>query len=266
MKRSFLYPIRVYFVQAWLAYHGRYSITSPLTYITAKLGFPFFTMLFFIFLGKFVGFTDPLYIIIGNLFLIPASGGMGAVISSVGDERGWGTLSYVLGSPAPRAAIFLGRTFFYILDGLITSMIGFIIVALIFHIDLLHGKLLLLLVCSIIVAFSSCGAGLIIGSFSLVSRDAWEVYNTFLEVLYILVGVIFPITVLPVFFQKVALFLPFTRGVMAARMVINGSGLSAIASLLIGEAVAGVVYILIGYFWFMWVEKRSLGSGTIDAI
>ena len=105
MIKSLVQLLRLYWAQAWLSYAERFAITTPIGYIASKLGFPFFLMFFFIYMGKFVGFANPLYIVIGNLLLIPASNSMFGVTHAIGDERGWGTLSYVLGSPAPRAPL-----------------------------------------------------------------------------------------------------------------------------------------------------------------
>jgi hypothetical protein len=93
MMRSLLHSVRLYLTQAWLSYNGRLAIASPIVYLASKLGFPFFLMLFFIFMGKFVGFTNPLYIVIGNVLLIPASSSMFGVTNAIGDERSLGTLS-----------------------------------------------------------------------------------------------------------------------------------------------------------------------------
>ena len=74
-------------------------------------------MLLFIFMGKFVGISDPVYIVIGNILLLPSMNGLSGVSMTIGGERQFGTLSYLLGSPAPRGPIFLGRALFHILDG-----------------------------------------------------------------------------------------------------------------------------------------------------
>lgn len=149
--------VRLYFAQAWLSYHGRFAITHPFGYITSKIGFPFFLMIFFIFMGKFVGFNDPLYIVIGNILLIPANNGMAGITLAIGDERQWGTLSYVLGSPAPRGPLFVGRAWFYILDGFVTALVGFVIVAGIFHMDLSQVNLILLMLVALLIAITSSG-------------------------------------------------------------------------------------------------------------
>ena len=258
--------IRLFFAEAWLSYHGRFAITSPFSYMTGKLGWPFFLMLFFVFMGKFVGFADPVYIVIGHMLLIPATSGMGGVTRAIGEEREFGTLSYVLGSPGQRAPIFLGRSFFYIVDGFVTSFIGVALSALIFGISLANVNLWLLLSCAVLISITACGLGFFFGSLSLLTRDAWTILNTFWEALYILVGVNFPVTSLPAFLQPLSYGLPLTRGIMAARLVMNGGGWSAISGLMAGEALLGGIYILIGYGFFLMIEKRSMVSGTLDAM
>jgi ABC-2 type transport system permease protein len=266
MIQSQVHSLRIYLAEAWLSYHGRFAITSPFGYIASKLGFPFFLMLFFIYMGKFVGFTNPLYIVIGNVLLIPAANGLNGVTLAIGDERQWGTLSYVLGSPAPRMPIFMGRAFFYILDGFVTSLLGLAIAALIFHLDLSKINFLMLMLCILLIAITSSGLGFLFGSISLISRDGWMILTTFVSALYILVGVNFPVESLPHVLQPIAYGLPLTRGIMAARLALDGAGWSAISHLVIGEVLVGVIYILAGYLCLHLIEKRSMASGTLDAM
>ena len=261
-----IHSLRVTLAEAWLSYHGRFAITSPFGYVASKLGFPFFLMLFFIYLGKFVGFSNPVYIVIGNALLIPATNGMSGVTLAIGDERHWGTLSLVLGSPAPRAPIFLGRSLFYILDGFVTALIGLAIAAAIFRLNLSLVNFPMLALCVFLIAVTSSGLGFLFGSISLISRDGWMILNTFMSALFILVGVNFPVESLPGILQKVAFGLPLTRGIMAARMALNGAGWEAIRLLVAGEALVGAIYILAGYLFFRFIEKRSMVSGTLDAI
>lgn len=265
MSKSLLHNVRLFFSQAWLSYHTRFAITNPFGYFTAKFGFAFFLMIFFIFMGKFVGFTNPLYIIIGNIILIPANSGICGLTLAIGEERQWGTLSYVIGSPASRALVFIGRATFYIVDGFATALIGLGIVAIIFKLDTSLINLPLLLVCILLVSITSTGLGFVFGSISLINRDSWTIMSTFISALYILVGVNFPVNALPWLLQKVAYLLPLTRGLMAARLILNGADWGAINLLMVGEISIGLIYILLGYLYFLFIEKRSTISGTLDA-
>jgi ABC-2 type transport system permease protein len=266
MIRSVIYSLRLSLSQAWLSYSARFSLISPFGYVAAKLGFPFFLMLFFVFLGKYVGFSNPLYIVFGNILLIPASGSMSGVTYTIGDERTWGTLNYVLGSPAPRMPVFMGRAFFYIIDGFLTALLGLSIVIAIFHVSLSGINFPLLILSMFLLAISSSGLGFLFGSIALISRDGWIILNTFLSALYILVGVNFPVEALPHALQTISFGLPLTRGIMAARLAMQGAGWAQVSNLIAGEILVGFVYILIGYLCFRLIEKRSTVSGTLDAI
>jgi len=266
MIRSMGRLMRLTFVQAWMAYQGYFSLASPFGYITSKLGFPFFLMLFFIYLGKYVGFADPLYIVLGNILLIPSATSMSGVTYAIGDERGWGTLSYILGSPARRGPVFIGRALYYVLDGFLTALLGFLIAALVFHLDVAGIQFGVLLLSMLLLAVTSSGLGFLFGSISLVSRDGWIYLNTFLSLLYILVGVNFPVEALPGVLQKVSWALPLTRGILAARQALTGAGWSEVGSLLLGELLVGAAYALFGYLCFRLIERRSLASGMLDAM
>ena len=122
------------------------------------------------------------------------------------------------------------------------------------------------MICSLLIAVTSSGLGFLFGSISLVTRDGWMILSTFLSFLYILVGVNFPVASLPMILQKLSWGLPLTRGIMAARLVMEGEGWSSISSLITGEVLVGLVYIFIGYFFFLFLEKRSMHSGTLDAM
>ena len=128
--------VRLYFIQAWFSYRSLFAWSTPFNYIASKLGFPFFSMLMFIFMGKFVGITDPVYIVIGNILLLPSINGSYGISMTIGGERQFGAMSYLLGSPAPRAPLFLGRAFFHIIDGFITVLVALPIAILIFHLNL----------------------------------------------------------------------------------------------------------------------------------
>ena len=159
----------------------------------------------------------------------------------------------------------MGRALFYILDGFVTALIGLAIAAGIFQLDLSQVNFPMLMLCILLVSITSSGLGFLFGSISLITRDGWMILNTFISALYILVGVNFPVDALPWLLQKVAYLLPLTRGLMAARLILNGADWESINSLMVGEISVGLVYILLGYLYFLFIEKRSTISGTLDA-
>jgi ABC-2 type transport system permease protein len=255
---------RLYFVQAWYSYRALFAWSTPFNYFAHKFGFPFFAMLLFVFMGQFVGFTNPIYIVLGNILRMPASNGIGGVSMTIGNEKQFGAMSYLLGSPAPRAPLFLGRALFHILDGFATVLLAFPIAIMIFKVDFTASGLFLALFCALLISVTTTGIGFVFGSISLISRDGW-MYTSILSLsYYILAGINFPVTALPVFLQTVSYCLPMTRGILAARMALSGGGWSSISHLIYGEVLVGVVYTVLGFAMFRFLERRSMIAGTLD--
>jgi ABC-2 type transport system permease protein len=258
--------LRIYFASAWYSYRALYAWQTIGPYISGKVAFPIAQMLFFLFLGKLAGTTDPVYIVLGHILLLPAINGVDGVSMTISGERDFRTLPYLIACPAPRGPLFLGRSLVHILDGLLSTIVAFILGVLFFHIDLTHSNLPLTALCILLLSVTSCGIGLVLGSLSLRSREAWTITSMISILLYILSGVNFPVTVLPKFLQAISYSLPLTRGIQAARLAMNGSNMTAIQSLFIGELLIGLIYIVAGYFMFTWFEKLSLVDGQIEAM
>ena len=266
MMRALVRYARLYLIQAWFAYRALFSWSTPFNYFVSKFGFAFFAMVFFVFMGRFVGLNDPLYIVIGNILMIPATNGVSGISLTVGNERQFGALSYLLGSPAPRAPLFLGRGFFHILDNFITVAVALPAAILLFRYDASQANIPLVLLCVLITAFTTSGMGFIMGSISLVNRDGWMITSTLSLALYMLVGVNFPVAALPGWLQTVSYSLPMTRGILAARLALAGAGWNEISGLMLGEVLIGALYVALGYAMFLALERRSLVNGSLDSL
>jgi len=264
MSRAIARGVRLYLTQAWFSYRALYFWNTPFNYLASKFGFPFFAMLLFLFIGKYDGLANPVYIVIGNILLMPSLNGISGVSMAVTDEKRFGTLSYLLGSPAGRAPVFLGRALFPVLDGFMTATVAFPVALLIFHLDLSKTNFWLLLFCILLISFTTSGLGFILGSISLVNRDGWMITSTIAVGLYILVGVNFPVDLLPPFVRIISYGLPMTRGILAARMALAGASWAAVSQLLLGEVIVGIIYTAAGYGLFRLIERRSMVSGALD--
>lgn len=256
--------VRLYVTQAWFAYRALFAWSTPFNYFASKFGFTFFAMVFFVFMGRFVGLADPVYIVIGNILLIPATNGLSGVSMTVGNEKQYGALSYLLGSPAPRAPLFLGRALFHILDSFLTVAVALPVAIRIFHLDVAGTNFLLVLSCVLVTTFATSGMGFIMGSISLISRDGWMITSTLSLSLYILVGANFPVESLPASLRVISYSLPMTRGIAAARAALGGADWAAVSPLIRGEVLLGALYIAIGYAMFRILERQSMVSGALD--
>ena len=66
--------------------------------------------------------------------------------------------------------------------------------------------------------------------------------------------------------RPIAYGLPLTRGIMAARLAMEGATWSGIGGLIGGEVLVGAIYVVAGYVCFRLIERRSMSSGMLDAI
>ena len=266
MIKKLLGNLRLYVASAWYSYRALYAWQSFAPYISVKIVFPLAQMLLFLFMGRLAGLTNPLYIVVGNILLLPATNGVSGVSMTINGERDFRTLPYLIASPAPRAPLFLGRSLVHIIDGLLSTITALILGAVFFHVDLSQSNLALTGLCIFLLSITSCGLGLILGSLSLRTREAWTITSMVVIALYIFSGVNFPVEVLPKFLQVISYSLPLTRGIQAARLAMNGAGWLAIRSLFLEELLVGLIYMGLGYLMFTWFEKLSLVDGQIETV
>jgi ABC-2 type transport system permease protein len=266
MMKNVISNLRLYLASAWYSYRALYAWQSFGPYLSVKIAFPLAQMLLFLFMGKLAGLTNPLYIVIGNILLLPATNGVSGVSMTINGERDFRTLPYLIASPAPRGPLFLGRSLVHILDGMLSTIMALILGVIFFHVDLARSNLGLTALCIFLLSITSCGMGLILGSLSLRTREAWTITSMVVIALYIFSGVNFPVEVLPKSLQMISYSLPLTRGIQAARLAMNGAGWLTIRSLFVGELLTGMVYFSIGYLMFTWFEKLSLVDGQIETV
>jgi len=258
--------IHIFFRTCWFQYRAMFNWATPIGYLSYKFLQPVGQILFFTELGVFAtGRSNALYFALGNALQLTAINGIFGVVMSVGNERQFGTLPILLGSPANRLVTFLGRSFVHVLDGIVGVAIGLALALVMFQIDLSRANLGLLAICVCAISLSTAGLGLMFGSLSLITRDVFIIANAAYYLLLVFCGINIPVSRLPEWAQVISTALPLTRGVQAAREVVSGAELSQVAGLLAGELGVGLAYALIGYAMFRWLENRARRGGLQEA-
>jgi hypothetical protein len=64
--------------------------------------------------------------------------------------------------------------------------------------------------------------------------------------------------------QATSSVLPLTRGISAARLLVQGAGFAEVMPLLLGELAVGLVYALLGYLLFAIFEVEAKKRGTLE--
>jgi ABC-2 type transport system permease protein len=263
MKRVWL-NLRLFLQGALLSYIGLFAWLRPATYLASKIVMPLAQILFFTFMGIFAtGQSNAHFYIIGNAVQIAAVSGIYGVTMSVGGDRWAGTLPYLLGTPANRLAMFSGRAFFHVIDGITGVVIALGWGVVLLGLDLTRTDPLALALTILITTFSTSGLGLLLGCISLVSLETMFVNNTAYFLLLIFSGANIQVSTMPGWMQAISQVLPLTRGIAAARQVIAGDSLAQVAPLLVGEVLLGGLYILVGYSLFRWFEYQGKRRGTL---
>jgi ABC-2 type transport system permease protein len=258
--------LRIFVSGAWLAYLALFSWTQPVSYIASKIVMPLSQILFFTFLGmSATGRNTAEFYIVGNALQIAAVNGIYGVTMTVGREREEGTLVYLVGSPANRLVIFLGRATFNILDGMLAVVLGFAWGVLLLGLDLGQANLPGLVLTILLTTASTCGLGLLMGSISLVALNVMFVNNTVYFLLLLFSGANLPLESLPAWMQAVSTGLPLMRGIRSARLLVHGASLAEVGPLLAGELAVGLVYALVGFALFSWFEAQARRRGTLEA-
>lgn len=258
--------LRLFLHGCLIQYKALFQWATPLGYLSSKILMPVFQVIFFVQLGVFAtGHANALYFAVGNAIQVTAVNGIFGVVMTVGNERQFGTLPLLLASPANRLATFLGRALMHILDGISSVVVGFVVAALLYGLDLGRADLPLLALSIALTSATVCGLGLMLGSLSLIYRDVMLIGNLVYYLLLIFAGVNFPVHRLPPALQLISYGIPMTRGVEAARLAVQGSPIGPAAGLLAGEAAIGLAYAGVGYLLFLWLERMARRGGLQEA-
>jgi ABC-2 type transport system permease protein len=265
MQKRSITNVKIFFDGAILSYRALFRWLRPATYIASKILAPLTMMIFFVLIGAYAsGSNDASFYVIGNALIFAASSGIFGVTMSIGGERWSGTLPYLFGSPANRMAIFVGRAFMHILDGMLGVFIGLGWGILLFGLDLSQSHLMPLLLTILITTFSTAGLGLLMGCVGLITRNVMLVNNTVYFSMLLFSGANISLESLPNWMQVVSSYIPLTRGIASTRLIVAGAGINEILPLLLEEFLIGLIFTLLGFFLFSTFEKQAKKLGTLE--
>src|SRR5215213_9046967 len=265
--KTFSNNLRLFWQGAVLSYIALFHWMRPIQYMASKILMPLAQMFFFVFLGTFATSADNTgFYIVGNALQIAAVSGIYGMTMSIGGDRDSGTLGYILGTPANRLVVFMGRAFMNILDGALGVVIAFFWGVILMGLDLSHTSIpaLALTILITTTTISTCGLGLLMGCLSLITVNVMFVNNFVYFLLLIFSGANIRLNELPAWVQALSSVLPLTRGISAARLLVQGASLVEVMPLLLGELAVGLVYALLGYLLFAVFEVEAKKRGTLE--
>jgi ABC-2 type transport system permease protein len=257
--------LRLFWQGALLSYIALFHWMRPIQYMASKILMPLAQMFFFVYLGTYATSADNAsFYIVGNALQIAAVSGIYGMTMSIGGDRESGTLGYILGTPANRIVVFMGRAFMNILDGSLGVVIAFFWGVALMGLDLSNTSLPALALTILITTISTCGLGRLMGCLSLITVNVMFVNNFVYFLLLIFSGANVPLDQVPAWVQATSSALPLTRGIMAARLLVQGASLGEVMPLLLAELGIGLIYSLLGYLLFAVFEVEAKKRGTLE--
>lgn len=256
--------IRRFIDQAVLYHRGRSAAFEAEEFALMQLGYPLITLIFYCLIAAHSFQTTNLTSwVIGNSFLLCTNAcifGLGNIF--VG-ERYWGRLRSIIASPCAKLPLILANGVFPAIFAVCASIFGFLVGALVFHVDFSNVNLGLAIVTVLCAMISASCFGLFLAVFGLMSDSLHLVLNVVSYLLMIFTGAEFPVSQLPLAGRIVAQFMPLTKSISAMNLLFEEE-LGSFWLLLGGEIVTGVTYALLAWSIFGFAERAARRSGRFD--
>ncbi|OPY31373.1 MAG: ABC-2 type transporter [Methanomassiliicoccales archaeon PtaU1.Bin124] len=257
---------RVFWSSAVLAKRALFAWLNPGLWIMQLFFMSVFQIAFFVYVVRYVQGSEATvaYVAIGNAISSIAYVTVFSVCNITGEEKQQGTLQPVLVTPANRLAMFTGRAMFQVVNGIATVFIALGYAAFLFGVNFGNTDWIALTVVITLTAFTMTLFGLMLSSVGLYLRTSMVLANIFLFLGLLVSGVNFPVTQLPGWLQPIGYAMPLTYATDAARMAVDGAGLSEMGGLLFNNAILGLAWLLVGYIIFRVFENLSRRLGTME--
>jgi ABC-2 type transport system permease protein len=182
-------------------------------------------------------------------------------------ERSTGTLEYTLVSPMKLWKIVLGRALTFAFLGLIMMAEVMLLAMVLFSIPFHVGNPLAFVLSLVATAISFTVLGMVFATTFVVSRASRSLRNLLEPAAFALCGVMYPVSVLPIWVQLISYSLSPTWGMEAIRTSAQQQVLpTAFSQNLLLLMVITVIYLVISWFFFRVVEKKARVKGELGKI
>ncbi|MGQ9708664.1 MAG: hypothetical protein ACUVUR_07330, partial [bacterium] len=102
-------------------------------------------------------------------------------------------------------------------------------------------------------------------SFTLIFKQGWLVSEALSSIMMILTPIAYPLAVLPVFMQKLALFVPTTYGILTARHFLMGERIEfTLRDAFVRLSLLSLLWVGFGLLVFTLIDRWTRRSGTLS--
>jgi ABC-2 type transport system permease protein len=257
-------PLRIFFIGGLTAYRGLINWLSPWIFFPTLVIAPIFQILLFVFIGRSAGTESDEFYVVGNAVQYASIPCLFSMTHAIAGERYQGTLTYILVTPAGRLPLFLGRALPVIVNAMFVSAFSLLVSGVLLGIDVPLKSWAPIALVIFVAAFSCTGLGLVCAAIGLRVRETSVLNNVLFGLLLIFTGANVPLDQMPGWMEAIALKVPLTHAIQAARQVADGASLGSVGGLIATEAVIGAVYVVLGYQLLRLMERESRKRASLQ--
>ena len=205
------------------------------------------------------------FIILGGILNSYVMTSLYGVGESMRREAYRGTLDYLLSSPCNKAFILIGKALSESISSTFYTITQLAVCIIFFGIEITLGVIAPILLIIILLILGLYGMALMLAAISLQSKQAHELAHTLQNVFYVFSPVRYPVQSLPSWAQMVSSLLPLTYALIAVRsLMLLQYNITAVYYEILLLFIIDVVAIILGFYLFNWMEKRTKKSGSIS--
>ena len=256
--------LRIFFVGGLMSYRALFGWLSPWILVPSFLIAPLFQILLFAYIGRAASLESDEFYVIGNALLYASIPCLFAMGNTIAGERWQQTLPMILGTPARRVPLFVGRALPVIANGFVVAVFALAAGGLMLGIHVPASAVVPLALAVAVTAYSCTGLGLVNAALGLRVRETAVLGNIIFGLLMILCGVNVALDDLPAWMSAIGRGLPLTHGIEAARAAADGETLRAVTGAIATEAAIGTAYAIAGYALLRFFEAESRRRATLE--
>ena len=203
------------------------------------------------------------YIVIGTTVWMWQNIVLWDVGFSLRNEQMRGTLESNWLSPTWRFSYLLGHTGPQLISMLMFITVTALEFGFLFGVKL-NGSVWMILLTMLTAIPSIYGLGFAFASLVITVKEANAFVFLLRGLVMIFCGITFPISLLPGWMQSIAKWMPQTYLIHAMRAAaLSNAGIAELAPDLIPLLLFGTFWLIVGYFTFIWMERRARRTGAI---
>ncbi|HZU11285.1 MAG TPA: ABC transporter permease [Chloroflexota bacterium] len=180
------------------------------------------------------------------------------------EERLEGTLINLFLTPAPRLSWLSGFAFGGLFETLVSAACTVLLGTVVFGVRF-HPNIAAVVLCFLLFILALWGLGFMFSALGLILKRSNDLANLLSSFVFLLGGIYYPVSALPVWLRVPADVLPFGVGIQAlAAASLHDASFGTLAPQLVRLEVFAAVLPVLGLLTFGWLERKVRRRGDLE--